>query len=195
MANFCQLIIVGNLTRDTEVRYLPNGTAVGQGGVAVNRKWKDSQSNEMREEVLFIDYKIWAQSAETFAQYTRKGHNVMLIGRLKLEQWEDKTTRQQRSKHIMQVEQFQFLNNTPRGEGEADTDADGNLPPPQGSRAGGYQPRQEPAPRVRHDTQSPPIPPEDDDVPFNTIFTGPVETTTRFKAWFQKMRRRVFATN
>lgn len=167
MANFNQIILVGNMTRDPEMRYTPQGTAICQGGIAVNRKWNDSQSGEQREEVMFIDFTVWSKAAENFSQYVRKGHLVMITGRLKLESWEDKQTGARRSKHIVQVDSFQFLPNKDRNDDEG-VQSDGSLPPPGRGGKAPYNPRnttQQTAP-VRHDAQSPAEPPEDDDVPF-----------------------------
>jgi single-strand DNA-binding protein len=99
---------MGNLTRDVELRVTPKGTAIAQFGLAINRKWKDEGGQE-REEVTFIDCEAWAKSAETLAKFVGKGSPLYVSGRLKLDQWEDKNTKEKRSKLKVVVEQFQFL--------------------------------------------------------------------------------------
>lgn len=98
MASFNRVILMGNLTRDPEVKYLPNSTAVGQIGLAVNRTWFDKASNQKKDEVTFIDVTLWGREAEIAGEYLAKGRQVMIEGRLTLEQWDDKATGQKRSK-------------------------------------------------------------------------------------------------
>jgi len=98
MASFNRVIILGNLTRDVEVKYLQNGSAVGELGLAVNRTWFDKQSNQKKEEVTFIDVTLWGKTAEIAGQYLAKGRSVLIEGYLKLDQWDDKQTGQKRSK-------------------------------------------------------------------------------------------------
>jgi single-strand DNA-binding protein len=149
MASFNRVILVGNLTRDPELRYLPKGTAVAQLGVAVNRQWK-SDSGEAREEVTFVDVEAFGRSAEVIGQYLKKGRPILIEGRLKLDTWEDKQTNQKRSKLKVVLESFQFLD-AGRGEGA-----------PAGAPAAGRRP-------VAGDSgpvSEPEAPPVDDDVPF-----------------------------
>ena len=108
-----KLIIVGNLTRDVEIRYLPSGQAVAKSGIATSRKWKD-QSGQQKEETLFIDITIWGRSAEIANQYLHKGSNVLIEGRLTLEQWIDNSG-QKRSKHSVTVESLKMLDSKPQG--------------------------------------------------------------------------------
>jgi len=108
MASFNQVILIGNLTRDPELKYTPKGTAASQIGMAVNRKWKDEQGQE-KEEVTFIDVQAWGKQAEVIAQYCKKGSPLFVTGRLKLEEWEDKTTQKKQSKLRVVLESFQFL--------------------------------------------------------------------------------------
>jgi single-strand DNA-binding protein len=150
MASFNKVILIGNLTRDPELRYTPKGTAVARLGLAVNRQWK-TDTGEAREEVTFIDIDAFGRQAEVIGQYCKKGRPMMIEGRLKYETWDDKQTNQKRSKLLVVLESFQFL-------------GDGN-------RAGGEgAPAAAPAPR-RSTTEAPPPadsegPPLDDDVPF-----------------------------
>jgi single-strand DNA-binding protein len=115
LANFNKVILIGNVTRDIEMAYLPNNTPVAKLGIATNRKFK-RQNGEEGEEVCFIDCKAFGRSAEILNQYVQKGHSIMLEGRLTLEQWDDKATGAKRSKHTVMIENFQFLNNKQDGE-------------------------------------------------------------------------------
>lgn len=108
MPNLNQVNLMGNLTRDVELRVTPKGTAIAQFGLAINRKWKDDSGAE-REEVVFVDCEAWAKAAETISKYVSKGSPLFVSGRLKLDQWEDKTTKEKRSKLKIVVENFQFL--------------------------------------------------------------------------------------
>ena len=98
MASFNKVILMGNLTRDPEVRYTPSGTAVSEVGLAVNRTWFDKQTNQKKEEVTFVDVTLWGRQAEVAGEYLGKGRGVLIEGRLQLDQWDDKETGQKRSK-------------------------------------------------------------------------------------------------
>lgn len=106
MPAFNQLTLIGNLTRDAELRFTQSGKAVCNGGVATNRKWK-SESGETKEDVCFLDFTVWGMAAETFAKFTRKGSAVFLQGNLKQETWDDHGDK--RTKLFLNVETFQFL--------------------------------------------------------------------------------------
>jgi len=106
MASFNQVILVGNLTRDPELRYTPKGKPVLNGGIAINEHWT-SEGGEKKERVTFVDFTIWDRPAETFAQFTAKGSPVFLCGRLQLDSWDDAGTT--RYKHTVTVDTFQFL--------------------------------------------------------------------------------------
>lgn len=108
MANLNKVMLIGNLTRDPELRVTPKGTAICQFSLAVNRKFKDESGGE-REEVTYVDIEAWSKTGETIAKYCTKGRPLFVEGRLKLEQWEDKTTREKRSRMKVVVENFQFL--------------------------------------------------------------------------------------
>lgn len=107
MASFNKVILLGNLTRDPELKYTANQTPVCQIGLAVNRKWKD-QNGEQREEVTFVDCEAWARTAEVINEYTHKGDPLFVEGRLKLDQWEDKDGGK-RSKIKVVIENVQLL--------------------------------------------------------------------------------------
>ncbi|MFN9977806.1 MAG: single-stranded DNA-binding protein, partial [Phycisphaerae bacterium] len=98
MASFNKVLLVGNVTRDPEVRYTPSGMAVTEIGLAVNRYWTDKSTNERKEETTFVDITLWGRQAEIAGEYLAKGRPVLIEGRLQLDQWEDKETGQKRSK-------------------------------------------------------------------------------------------------
>ena len=108
MASFNKVILVGNLTRDPELRYTPKGTAIAKIGLAVNRSWR-SESGEQREEVTFVDVDIFGRTAENVGQYMRKGRPILIEGRLRLDSWDDKNTGQKRSRLGVVAETVQFL--------------------------------------------------------------------------------------
>ena len=114
MANFNKVILAGNLTRDPELRYTPKGTANASFGLAINRKWK-SETGEAKEEVTFVDIEVWDRQAEVIAQYFKKGRPILVEGRLKFDQWEDKNTHQKQSKLKVRLESFSFID-TNRGD-------------------------------------------------------------------------------
>lgn len=103
-----KVILVGNLTRDIELRHTPNGSAIAAFGLAVNRNWTDKASGDKKSEVMFIDVNIFGRSAEIANQYLSIGKKVLIEGRLKLDQWQDQHG-QNRSKHTIVCESFEFL--------------------------------------------------------------------------------------
>src|SRR5947207_8653017 len=107
MASFNKVILVGNLTRDPELRYTPKGIAIAKVGLAVNRVWT-SESGEKKEEVTFVDVDIFGRTAENVAQYMRKGRSILIEGRLRLDQWDYKQTGQKRSRLGVVAETVQF---------------------------------------------------------------------------------------
>lgn len=116
MASFNKVILVGNLTRDPELRYTPKGMAIAKIGLAVNRKWK-SETGELKEEVTFVDVDTFGRTAENVGQYMRKGRPILIEGRLRLDQWDDKQTGQKRSRLGVVAETVQFLGSPTGGEG------------------------------------------------------------------------------
>lgn len=156
MPSFNKVILAGNLTRDPELRYTPKGTAVCKISIAVNRTYT-SDTGEKKEEVTFVDVDAWARTAEVIAQYLKKGRPILIEGRLKLDQWDDKQSGQKRSRLGVVCENFQFLDSGgPRGEGEAPSapSAPRSRPAPAAPTAGAAP---EPADEAPH---------EGDDVPF-----------------------------
>lgn len=103
MPNYNKVILIGNLTKDPETRYTPEGMPVVGSGIAVNEKYKE------REYVLFTDITLFGKTAETFAKFFKKGDAVGLEGKLRLDRWEDKNTGQKRSKHFVVVDRWFFV--------------------------------------------------------------------------------------
>lgn len=111
MANFNRVILLGNLTRDVEIRYSQGGTAIAKFGMAINRKY--GQQGEQKESVCYVDLTAWGKVAELISQYCAKGSQLFVEGRLEYSQWEDKKGGGKRNKLEVVVENFQFM---PRGE-------------------------------------------------------------------------------
>lgn len=154
MANFNKVILAGNLTRDPELRYTPKGTAVAKFGLAINRNWT-SETGEKKEEVTFVDIDSFGRQAEVISQYLKKGRPVLIEGRLKLDQWDDKQTGQKRSRLGVVLESFSFLDAGGRG------DSSGNSPEAPRARPASA-PASGAAPAAAEEA---PVPAEDD-VPF-----------------------------
>lgn len=126
MPNLNKCYLMGNLTRDPELRYTPNNTAVCAFGMAINRTWFDKSKNEKQEEVAFIDLEAWGKTAENLNKYLRKGDPLFVEGRLKLDQWEDQG--QKRSKLKVVVEQMQFIGGRKEQRGGGGEDEPRNYP-------------------------------------------------------------------
>ncbi len=109
MPNLNRVMLMGNLTRDPELRYTPNNTAVANLGMAINRTWFNKQTNEKQEETTFVDLEAWGRTAEVLNQYLKKGRPLYVEGRLKLDTWQDKESGGNRSKLKIVVESFEFL--------------------------------------------------------------------------------------
>jgi len=154
MASFNKVILVGNLTRDPELRYTQKGTAIAKIGLAVNRVWTN-EAGEKKEEVTFVDVDVFGRTAENVGQYMRKGRPILIEGRLRLDQWDDKQTGQKKSKLGVVAETVQFLG-SPAGGNEGGAPAAPR--PPRPAAAAPSAPASEP---VEGDG-----PPESDDVPF-----------------------------
>ena len=106
MSNFNQVILMGNLTRDPQLSYLPNQTAVVEFGLAVNRKWT-KQDGSQGEEVLFVECQVFGKRAEVVSKYFEKGNPIFVRGRLKQERWDKDGTMHTRIRVI--VEDFEFI--------------------------------------------------------------------------------------
>jgi single-strand DNA-binding protein len=116
MPNLNKVQLMGNITRDPEVRYTPKGTAVTDISLAINRSF-NSDDGERREETTFVDITFWGRQAEVIGEYMKKGRPLYVEGRLQLDSWEDKTTGQQRSRLKVVGENFQFLGGREDGGG------------------------------------------------------------------------------
>ncbi|HET6427546.1 MAG TPA: single-stranded DNA-binding protein, partial [Phycisphaerae bacterium] len=128
MANYNKVILVGNLTRDPQMSYLPNQTPVCEFGLAVNRRWR-SANGEQRDETCFIDCQVYGRQAETFNQYMSKGRPVLIEGQLQFDSWEGQDGTK-RSKHRINVQSFQFLGG-PRGAATQQPSQQAQRPAPQ----------------------------------------------------------------
>ena len=141
MASFNKVILLGNLTRDPEIRYTPKGSAVCDLGLAVNRQYT-LDNGEKREEVTYVDVVLWARLAEIAGEYLKKGRPVFIEGRLQLDTWDDKQSGQKRSKLRVIGETMQLLGSRPAGTEAGDNDrasrsgARAATPPPKPATAG-----------------------------------------------------------
>ena len=159
MANFNKVILMGNLTRDPQLSYLPNQTPVCEIGMAVNRKWK-GQDGQQKEETCFVDCQAYGRQAETLNQYMSKGRPLLIEGRLRYSQWEDKDGNK-RSKLRVMIDTFQLL-------GQGGGQGGGQSRPASGGGGGGFN-----APQGGGDNyDAPPAMPDDfgapggEDIPF-----------------------------
>ena len=116
MASVNKVILIGNCTRDPEVRYTPKGTAVADIGMAMNRYFS-SDGGERREETTFVDVTLWGRQAEVAGEYLKKGRPVYIEGRLQMDSWDDKNTGQKRTKLKIVGEQMQLLGSREGGGG------------------------------------------------------------------------------
>ena len=164
MANLNKVMIIGNVTRDPEIKYTPKGSAVTDLGIAVNRVYTP-EGGEKREETTYVDVTLWGRQAEIAGEYCKKGRSIYIEGRLQLDTWEDKTSGQKRSKLRVVGENFQLLGPRPGGAGSSsggdeeysDRPARREQPQSQGGGGGGFS-------RGGNTTAQPPI--EEDDIPF-----------------------------
>ncbi len=134
-----KVLLMGNLTRDPELRVTPKGTSICQFALAINRQFK-MESGETREEVTYIDIEAWGKQGETIAKYVTKGRPLYVEGRLRLDQWEDKNTKEKRSRMKVILEQFQFLGDNRGANGSeqhAESGGGHREPAPAGARSGG----------------------------------------------------------
>jgi single-strand DNA-binding protein len=158
MPNLNKVMLIGNLTRDPEIKYTPKGTAIAAFGLAVNRNYT-TEGGEKREEVTFIDLEAYARLAEIIGEYCKKGRPIFVEGRLKLDQWDDKQSGQKRSKMKVVVETMQLLGSREGGGGGGGGE--------EGSHGGGggapqrRTPAQPPRPAADPDLDA-----EPDDIPF-----------------------------
>ena len=160
---FNKVILIGNLTRDVELRYTPSGTAIAKFGLATNRTYKDNVTGENKQEVMFIDITVFGRSAEIANQYLGKGRRVLVEGRLVLDQWVD-SSGNKRSKHSIVAERVQFMDS--KSSAQSDYNQSGysqgyNNPQPQKPQADYEQKMQK-----QHTEEIPSINIDEDDIPF-----------------------------
>jgi single-strand DNA-binding protein len=157
MPSLNKVLLMGNLTRDPELRVTPKGTPICQFSLAINRKFK-MESGESREEVIYVDVEAWGKQGETIAKYVTKGRPLFVEGRLRLDQWEDKNTKEKRSRMKVVLEAFEFL-----GDGRAG--GAGGAGGGGGDPAGSFE-RSSPPPRANPAGPAPAKENLDEDVPF-----------------------------
>jgi single-strand DNA-binding protein len=156
MANLNKVMLIGNLTRDPELRHTPKGTAVAEISLAINRNWTNEQGQK-QEDTTFVEVTLWGRQAELAQQYLTKGRPVYIEGRLNLDTWDDKETGKKRSKLRVVGETLQFLDSKPNSGG--------------GSYSERTQQPSRPAPQSSGPPQGATAAPasdyqEDDDIPF-----------------------------
>lgn len=120
MPNLNKVMLIGNLTRQPELRYLPSNTAVANIGIAVNRRWKNKQGDQQNE-TCFVDCEAFGKQAELINQYVNGGDPLYIEGRLKMDQWQDKTSGQKKTKMKVVVENFEFLKGKGDSQGQEKT--------------------------------------------------------------------------
>jgi len=155
MASLNKVMLIGNVTRDPELKYTPKGSAVTDLGLAVNRSYTNQATGEKVEETTFVDVELWGRLAEIAGEYAKKGRSVFIEGRLRMDSWEDKQSGQKRSRLKVTAEGLQLLGGRAGGSsgGHPDDEPSHSQPP---ARPQQRQPsRQEPPPAM-----------EDDDIPF-----------------------------
>jgi len=155
MPSFNKVILMGNFTRDPELRQTQSGTSVCRFSIAVNRSY-NAQDGSARDETCFVEVDCFGKSAENIAKFFSKGKPILLEGRLRQDSWEDKTSGQKRTKLMVVLERFEFVGSARDGGGNAgggSYDAEYSAPQPRGGVRGTPQQRQQ-------DEL------EDDDVPF-----------------------------
>jgi single-strand DNA-binding protein len=153
-ASLNKVLLMGNLTRDPEVKYTPKGTAVGDLAIAINDSYK-AQDGTIKETVTYVDIEVWGRQAETCKQYLTKGRPIFVEGQLRLDQWETPQG-EKKSRMKVRADRVQFLGGGPAREGGG-----GERRPSSGGNT--EQAAARPASTVSEDR--PPLP-DDDDIPF-----------------------------
>jgi len=157
MANLNKVMLIGNLTRDPELRYTPKGTAVADISLAINRVWNNDQGQK-QEETTFVDVTLWGRQAELAQQYLGKGRSAYIEGRLQMDTWDDKETGKKRSKLKVIGETLQFM---PDGKGNTSGGGNGgNAQPASRAPQQGSRPPQGASAAPADDFQ------EEDEIPF-----------------------------
>jgi|LGOV01.1.fsa_nt_gb single-strand DNA-binding protein len=152
---FNQITLVGNLTRDIELRYTQSGTAIAKTAIATSHKY--TSNGEKKEEVCFVDITAFGKSGEIMNQYLRKGSKVLIVGRLNFEQWTDNNTNQKRSKHSVIVETMKMLDSKQDNQSQQQPQQNQSYQPQQ--QQSGYGSQQRPQ-------QPRSIPVEEENIPF-----------------------------
>lgn len=161
---FNKVILVGNLTRDIELRYSQSGSAIANTAIATSRKF--TVNGEKKEETCFADITFFGRSGEIANQYLRKGSKILVEGRLSFEQWVDKTSGQKRSKHSVIVETMQMLDSRPTSE-YSQEDKPYHAPEPHYEKHTDYQPKpEEPEEQEPIHEKQGSLPMGDDEIPF-----------------------------
>jgi len=157
MPSFNKVILMGNLTRDPELRHTGSNMAVVQIGLAVNERWRNKQTDQWEDRVSFIDCEGWGRTAENISQYFGKGKPILIEAKLRMDQWEDKQSGQKRSKLKVVIDRFEFVGGREDNQAGGGGGYGGSQRSQGGSRSSdGYNQQQAPA----HD----PVP--EDDIPF-----------------------------
>jgi single-strand DNA-binding protein len=157
MANVNKVILIGNVTRDPEVKFTPKGSAVTDVSLAINRNYT-LDNGEKREETTFVDIELWGRLAEIAGEYAKKGRPIYIEGRLRMDSWEDKTSGQKRSRMKVVGENLQLLGGRPSG---SPSSSGGD------QEGGGYsEPRTTQRPQRPAPPQQAPSSEPDDDIPF-----------------------------
>jgi len=155
MASLNKVFLLGNLTRNPELRYTPGGAAVCNFGIAVNRRFSTAQGED-REETCFVEIEVWGRQAQLCQQYLTKGAPALVEGRLRYDSWEDRETGRRRSRLLVRADRVQFLS-APARSSAAFTDEPAAPPPAAGRRA---EPAEPPP------FEEPPSDDSEDDIPF-----------------------------
>lgn len=164
MASLNKVMLIGNLTRDPEIKYTPKGTAIADIGLAVNRNYT-TESGEKREEVTFIDVTLWGRVAEIVGEYCKKGRPIFIEGRLQLDTWDDKQTGQKRSKLKVVGDNIQLLGGREGGTGGPAGGGGGGGEYSEG-RPQSRPPGNRPAPPQKRPPADPDLDAPEDDIPF-----------------------------
>ncbi|CAN5612088.1 hypothetical protein BH09VER1_BH09VER1_21690 [soil metagenome] len=168
MASLNKVMLIGNVTRDPEIKYTPKGSAVADLGLAINRNYTN-QSGEKVEEVTYVDVELWGRLAEIAGEYAKKGRPIFIEGRLRIDSWEDKASGQKRSRLKVVGDGLQLLGSGGGGGGRPGGGSGG------GGGGGEYDggeetpsraPRSPSRPPAAAAPKRPPVEPEDDDIPF-----------------------------
>ncbi len=152
MASLNKVMLIGNVTRDPEIKYTPKGSAVADVGLAINRTYTN-QGGEKVEEVTYVDVELWGRLAEIANEYAKKGRSIFVEGRLRIDSWEDKQSGQKRNRLKVVGEGMQLLGSRPGGSsGGGGADFEGETASSKPSRSAATRPAQ--------------AEPADDDIPF-----------------------------